>query len=145
MHTCVQMYVLLYECMYMYVHIYICDPVRLMLRHLYQIEFCSFIARYLTAGASMYCGHISSSDFSQKTGFDISCKLSPMMMVCMKCQILFSCKSKKNISKCYLLNFLPSMQNVNTASWSYWGLLSACMNVIPQLNNLNNLYQFYLY
>ena len=28
----------------------------------------------------------------------------------MKCQILFS---KKNISKCHLLNFLPSIQSVN--------------------------------
>ena len=27
--------------------------------------------------------------FSQKTGFDISCKLSPMETICMKCQILF--------------------------------------------------------
>ena len=30
----------------------------------------------------------------------------------MKCQILFSRKSKKNISKCCLLTFLPSIQNV---------------------------------
>ena len=30
------------------------------LRHLYQVEFCSFTARYPMAGASMYCGHISS-------------------------------------------------------------------------------------
>ena len=32
--------------------------------------------------------------FSQKTGFDTSCKLS----ICMKCQILFSGINKKNIS-----------------------------------------------
>ena len=37
-----------------YVHTYICDPVRLRLRHLYQVEFCSFIVRYPTEGASMY-------------------------------------------------------------------------------------------
>ena len=37
------------------------DPVRLRLRHLYQVEFCSFIVRYPTAGASVYCGHIFSS------------------------------------------------------------------------------------
>ena len=57
--TCVQMYVLLYECVYVctYVH----DPVRLGFRHLYQVEFCSFIVRYPTAGASVYYGHISSS------------------------------------------------------------------------------------
>ena len=30
----------------------------------------------------------------------------------MKCQILFSRKIKKNISKCCLLKFLPSMQSV---------------------------------
>ena len=37
------------------------------------------------------------SYLSQKTGFDISCKLSPMETICMKCQILFSRKNKKNI------------------------------------------------
>ena len=31
----------------------------------------------------------------------------------MKCQILFSRKNKKSISKCRLLKFLPSMQSVN--------------------------------
>ena len=39
---------------------YVRDPVKLRLRHLYQVEFCSFIVRYPTAGASVYCGHISS-------------------------------------------------------------------------------------
>ena len=38
------------------------------------------------------------SYFSQKTGFDISCKLSPLETICMKCQILFSGKNKKNIN-----------------------------------------------
>ena len=33
-----------------------------------------------------------------KTGFDISCKLSPMEIICMKCQILFPGKNKKNIN-----------------------------------------------
>ena len=37
------------------------------------------------------------SNFSQNTGFDISCKLSLMETICMKCQILFSEKNKKNI------------------------------------------------
>ena len=32
--------------------------------------------------------------FSKQTGFDITCKLSPMETVCMKCQILFSRKNK---------------------------------------------------
>ena len=35
--------------------------------------------------------------FSQKTGNDISCKSSPKETICMKCQILFSGKNKKNI------------------------------------------------
>ena len=35
--------------------------------------------------------------FSQKIGFDISCKLSPKETVCMECQSLFSGKNKKTI------------------------------------------------
>ena len=35
------------------------------------------------------------SYFAQKTGFDISYKLSPLETVCIKCQILFSGKNKK--------------------------------------------------
>ena len=48
MGTCVRMYVLLYECVYVrtYIHTYVRDPVRLRLRHLYQVEFCSFIVKY---------------------------------------------------------------------------------------------------
>ena len=34
------------------------------------------------------------SYFSQKTGFDISCKLSPLGTICMKCQSLFSVENK---------------------------------------------------
>ena len=52
--------------------------------------------------------------FSQKTGFDISCKLSPIETICMKCQILFSGKNKKKyISICHLLKFLPRVLSVN--------------------------------
>ena len=51
------------------------------------------------------------SYFFHKIGFDISCKLSKET-ICMKCQILFSMKNK-NISKCHLLNFLPSMLSIN--------------------------------
>ena len=37
--------------------------------------------------------------FTQKTGFDISCKLPPMETICMKYQILFFWeKNKKNIT-----------------------------------------------
>ena len=34
-------------------------------------------------------------------------------IICMKYQILFSWKNKKNISKYHLLKFLPSMQSIN--------------------------------
>ena len=36
--------------------------------------------------------------FSQKSGFNISCKLSPLETVCLKYQILFSVKNKKNVT-----------------------------------------------
>ena len=38
-------------------------------------------------------------NFSQKTGFDITCKLSPMETICMKCLNLFSGKHKKKYIK----------------------------------------------
>ena len=34
---------------------------------------------------------------SEETGFDIPCKLSPVETICMKCQILFPGKDKKNV------------------------------------------------
>ena len=62
------------------------------------------------------------SYFSQETRFDISCKLSPVETICMKCQILYSCmqcqilfsgkKVRKISSICHLPN-LPSVVNVN--------------------------------
>ena len=53
------------------------------------------------------------SYFSQKIGFDISCKLSPMKTICMRCQSPFSeKKNKENISKCLPLKFLPSMPSI---------------------------------
>ena len=39
----------------------------------------------------------SFANFSQKTGFTISCKLSSMETICMKCQILSFGKNKKKI------------------------------------------------
>ena len=47
------------------------------------------------------------SYFSQKTGFDISCKLSPKETICMKCLILFSGKNMKNISNVVRWKFYP--------------------------------------
>ena len=56
------------------------------------------------------------SIFSEKTGFEISCKLSLMEIICMKCQILFTEKiKKKNISICCVLKSLPRMLRVNLA------------------------------
>ena len=37
------------------------------------------------------------SYFSLETGFNTSCKLSPMERICMKCRILFSGQNKKTI------------------------------------------------
>ena len=50
--------------------------------------------------------------FAQETGFDIACKLSPLEAICMKCQILFSGKNKKNMSIFCLLKILPRMLSV---------------------------------
>ena len=49
------------------------------------------------------------SYFSQKTSFDISCKLFTQETISMKCQNLHSKKNKKNISNSRLLKTLPSM------------------------------------
>ena len=51
------------------------------------------------------------SNYSQRIGSDTSCKLSTKETICMKCQSYFQ-GNKKNISKCRLLKFLPSIQNV---------------------------------
>ena len=50
------------------------------------------------------------SYFSQKAGFDISCKLSPVETICMKCQNLFSreSKKKKHFKMSSAENFTPS-------------------------------------
>ena len=53
------------------------------------------------------------SDFCKKTGFDISCKLSPLETICMKCQILFPEKNKKNISQCLILKILLRVLSSN--------------------------------
>ena len=51
--------------------------------------------------------------FISKNRVDISCKLSIKETVCMKCQLLFSGKNKKNISTCHLLKILLNMLSVN--------------------------------
>ena len=52
--------------------------------------------------------------FSQKTGFDISCKLSPMETICMKCLILFSGKNQKNITKLSSVEFAQRVVKVKS-------------------------------
>ena len=47
----------------------------------------------------------------------------------MKCQILFSRKNKKNISKCHQLKFLPSMQSINVVVLVIWFLSSHLSDV----------------
>ena len=53
------------------------------------------------------------SYLSQKIRFFNSCKLSPQVLFSRK---QFSGKSKKNISKCRLLKYLPSMLRFPTVS-----------------------------
>ena len=54
--------------------------------------------------------------FSQKTGFDISCKLSQKEKICLKCQILFSGKIKRNT---HITN-LPSAEFAQRVIKSWW-------------------------
>ena len=61
------------------------------------------------------------SYFSQKTEFDISCKLSPLETICMKCQILFSGKNRKNVSKYHLLKILPIVLSIHIRSFRICG------------------------
>ena len=56
------------------------------------------------------------SYFSQKTGFDISCKLSPLETICMKCQILFSRKNKKTIINLLSAELAQRVVKVNMAT-----------------------------
>ena len=75
-----------------------CDDWNLVLDFIYlykrnkykQFNFCIFFS------ADNILKHFSY--FSQKTGFDISQKLSLMETICMKCQVLFPAKNKKNIT-----------------------------------------------
>ena len=64
--------------------------------------------------------HITTDDifhffsyFSQKTGFDLSCKLSSKETICMKCQILFSAKIIKHRIICRLLNYFRKWYRLN--------------------------------
>ena len=71
-----------------------------------------FFFTFTTLWANSADNILMTSYFSQKTGFDISSKQSPLETICMKNQNLFSVKNKKNISKCHLLKFLLRELNV---------------------------------
>ena len=54
---------------------------------------------------------------------------NPIFTISMKCQILFSRKNKKNISKCHVLEFLSNMQSVKICKIyriysKYWDTIS---------------------
>ena len=57
--------------------------------------------------------------FSQKTGLDISCKLSPMETICLKYQILFSVKNKKHIVSLLSAEFVHRVVKFVTDSFVF--------------------------
>ena len=63
--------------------------------------------------------------FSYKIEFDTSCKLSPKETICMKCQILFSRKNKKNITS---LSSAESALSVVSVKLREKGLVEATFN-----------------
>ena len=66
------------------------------------------------------------SYFCQKIGFDISCKWSPKETICIKCQILLSGKSKKNIIKLSSAESAHSMVRVKGE-----GNIVSCVKPLP--------------
>ena len=72
------------------------------------------------------------SYFPQKTGSDITCRLSPMETICIKYQktVKFSGKNKKNISINHLLTFLPRVhEGLNQPAQSVQDILCAYSTV----------------
>ena len=59
------------------------------------------------------------SKSSKKIGFDISCKLSLMETICMKCQNWFSRKSRKNIINLLSAELAQRMVKVNMSFCNY--------------------------
>ena len=52
----------------------------------------------------------------------------------MKCQILFSGQNKKNVSKCDLLRFLPTMLNVKRR----YEMPNTCLVLVIMTDNHSN-------
>ena len=90
-------------------------------RTCHSVEICSLKACLIKNSADDTLKYFSY--FSQKTGFDISCQLSPQETIGMKCQSLFSGEKYKNISICHLLKILPSVLSVMAVIMKYKVLL----------------------
>ena len=87
---------LFFVCLTSSLHLSIICPVYGLLFHLLFI--CLRWLKLSSLGEIVMRRHIEIfffSYFSQKAGFDISCKLSPLETICMKCQNPFSWKNKK--------------------------------------------------
>ena len=52
--------------------------------------------------------------FFQKIGYGISCRMSPLETVCMKCQNLFSAKKIRDISICHMLSIKKKKKTTTT-------------------------------
>ena len=80
------------------------------------MDFLKFGDKYSEVLTHCMLGKISADDIlkyfsydSYKIGSDTSCKLSPKETICMKCQLLFSRKSKLNISSLTSAEFAHSL------------------------------------
>ena len=75
---------------------------------------CHVMCSVLTLGKIFSRRHTEIFSYiSQKTGFDISCKLSPMETICMKCQILFWGKIRKNIINLSSVELAQRVERLN--------------------------------
>ena len=83
-------------------------------RRFWLFEIWHYMLNLCHSGLIQQAIFFSSSYFSQKTGFEISYKLSPLWTICMKCQIFFFFLVKN--SKCGLLIILPSVLSVNNST-----------------------------
>ena len=70
-----------------------------------------------------------------RTGFDSSCKLET---ICMKCLILFSGKTKKNIIRCCLLKFLTQHAKYKMAEYLGCLWLFCAVRISTALQIANN-------
>ena len=69
------------------------------------------------------------SYISQKTGYGISCKLSPLETICMKCQILCFLGKIRKISPICHCWISPESSKSLTATFQRWHLRSALIEI----------------